>query len=92
MKTSTVYLLHFDTPIHHAQHYLGSCNDLSKRIARHRKGHGARLTQVCVERGISFEVVRIWDGGKVMELKLKSKKNGRKLCPICAFFSQYQQV
>ena len=90
MGTSIAYLLHFDTPIYHAQHYLGSCNDLSKRILRHKKGQGARLTQVCIERGIAFRVVRTWKGDRKMERKLKNRKNGRKLCPICDHFNSYK--
>ena len=31
----TVYLIHLDRKVHHAQHYLGSTDDLDARIAEH---------------------------------------------------------
>lgn len=84
--TSVTYLLHFSEPIspnHTTQHYIGSAADLDARIEEHRKGQGARLTEVAKERGISFEVVRTWEGGRDFERKLKNRKNAPKLCPIC---------
>lgn len=81
-----VYLIHFERPIserHTCQHYLGWCLDLVERLAMHRAGHGARLTQVAVERGIGFEVVRTWPGDRTLERLLKDRNNSPKLCPIC---------
>jgi predicted GIY-YIG superfamily endonuclease len=56
------YLLHFEAPIapgrHTCQHYIGSAKRLRVRIAEHRAGRGARLTQVALERGIAFTVGR----------------------------------
>src|SRR6476661_2336108 len=46
-----VYLLHFSKPYKHARHYLGSADDVSARLELHRKGQGARLTQVAVDAG-----------------------------------------
>ncbi len=82
------YLLHFDRPIspdHTCQHYLGyTAGRLRDRIAAHRRGHGARLTQVANERGIGFRVVRTWrDGSRGLERKLKNRKSSNDLCPIC---------
>lgn len=81
-----VYLLHFERPIskaHTTQHYLGWCLDLPARLAVHRAGNGARLTQIAVERGIAFEVVRTWEGSREFERYLKNGKRGPKLCPVC---------
>ncbi len=79
--------LHFHEPIspnHTAQHYLGYADDIARRIETHRKGHGARLTQVAKERRIGFTVVRVWEGkGRDFERQLKNRKNTPKLCPIC---------
>lgn len=84
---SRVYLIHFHEPIapgrHTCQHYLGSAKHLRDRIAEHRAGRGARLTQVAIERGIAFTVVRTWEGGRHLERQLKNRKNGFRLCPIC---------
>jgi len=82
------YLLHFDQPIskkHTCQHYLGyTSRSIKARIAEHRNGQGARLTQVAIERGISFEVVRIWRKvNRSDERRLKNQKNGKLLCPHC---------
>jgi hypothetical protein len=82
----TIYLLHFERPIsrkHTCQHYLGWALDLAARIAEHRNGRGARLTQVALERGIAFEVVRTWPGDRAFERKLKHRKESPRLCPLC---------
>jgi predicted GIY-YIG superfamily endonuclease len=84
---ATVYLLHFAAPIapgrHTCQHYLGVADDLERRIAEHRAGRGSRLCEVAKERNISFEVVRVWEGSRKLERRLKNQKNSPKLCPIC---------
>lgn len=79
----TVYLLHFDAPLAHAQHYVGYAEDLEARIARHRKGNGARLVSVFAEKGIGFTVARTWPGDRKQERRIKNLKNSPRLCPIC---------
>lgn len=83
------YLLHFEQPIapgrHTCQHYLGyTSKRLRDRIAEHRAGKGARLTQVAKQRGISFICVRTWhDTDRSFERQLKRRKEGPMLCPVC---------
>lgn len=78
-----IYLLHYDRPLHHAQHYLGSCDD-PQRIQDHGNGTSrARLPQVFCQLGVEFVVARTWEGGRTGERKLKNQKNARVLCPIC---------
>jgi hypothetical protein len=78
-----IYLLHYDRPLHHAQHYLGSCDD-PQRIQHHGNGTSrARLPQVFCQLGVQFVVARTWEGGRTGERKLKNQKNARVLCPIC---------
>jgi predicted GIY-YIG superfamily endonuclease len=83
------YLLHFDSPIapgrHTCQHYLGyTSRRLRDRIAEHRAGRGARLTEVARERGIGFTCVRTWaNGSRQLERRLKNWKGSNTLCPIC---------
>jgi hypothetical protein len=49
--SGTVYLLHFDRPLHHAQHYLGFTDlELDERIARHRAGHVAGQLEALLRR------------------------------------------
>lgn len=79
-----VYLLHFDRPLHHAQHYLGYAENVDARTERHLIGSNARFVHVMVkEHGISFTVARVWEGDRKKERALKRQKNGRDLCPIC---------
>jgi len=80
-----VYLLHFDQKVaDHAQHYVGYAEDVSARVAEHRAGNGARLTQVCVERGIEFRVVRTWpDGDRALERRIKNTHHRERYCPVC---------
>jgi hypothetical protein len=82
-----VYLLHFSQPIapgrHTAQHYIGFTEDLERRIAEHRAGTGSRLCEVAKERGISFVVAQLWEGDRTEERRLKRRKEGPRLCPIC---------
>ena len=86
---SVVYLLHFEQPIapgrHTTQHYLGFAEArlFGERIEEHRTGCGARLTQVANEREIPFVIARVWYGDRSFERRLKNRKNGPRLCPIC---------
>jgi hypothetical protein len=79
-----VYLIHFDRPLHHARHYLGYCADgtLEVRLIRHRAGRGARLLAVLRELNIGWRVVRVFEGDRKYERRLKSGSRVR-LCPVC---------
>ena len=86
----TVYLVHLDqklgseNPKGSAGHYLGQTQDLAKRLETHRAGLGARILAAAVDRGIGFEVVRTWPGGREEERALKGLHNAPKLCPRCS--------
>jgi len=58
----TVYLLHFETKLAHAQHYLGSTDNLEARLHCHYHGQGARLMAVVTELGITWQVARTLAG------------------------------
>ena len=85
--TGTTYLLHFTAPIspaHTAQHYLGWASDLGARLRAHAAGGGARLTQVALERGIGWRLVRTWEGEtRADERRHKRGAHGARLCPVC---------
>jgi hypothetical protein len=66
-----------------ARHYLGTTKDLPARLALHRAGQGARMLAAAVARGIDFTLVRTWEGGRDVELRLKRRKEGTRLCPNC---------
>lgn len=79
-----VYLLHFDKPYYHAQHYLGYTRDLESRIERHKGGNGSPLVAAVVNAGIDIVVARTWSGDRNLERRLKNRHNTpRQLCPIC---------
>lgn len=82
-RTARCYLLHFERPLHHAQHYLGTTLRLGLRLTLHQIGRGARLPAAFREHQIGFELARTWRGYRDKERQLKARKNGRELCPIC---------
>lgn len=80
----SVYLLHLDQPLAHARHYTGWSTHLEDRLEHHANGTGARFTQVLRERGITWQLARVWDGAdRRFERRLKNTKNVRRYCPIC---------
>jgi predicted GIY-YIG superfamily endonuclease len=79
----TVYLIHFNRPYRHAQHYIGYTDDLGQRMAAHRAGNGARLLEVISDAGITWRLARTWEGDKALEKRLKAQHNAPRLCPIC---------
>lgn len=79
-----VYILHFDKPLKHAKHYVGFAVNVNKRVEKHRKGTGARLTQVLKQVGIGFVVAAVLPGERDLERKIKNQKHTDRFCPICA--------
>jgi predicted GIY-YIG superfamily endonuclease len=78
------YLLHFSEAISgHAGHYLGFAVDIPARLEEHRVGRGARLTQVAIERGITWVVARTWPGETRQDERRHKRTHGPKLCPVC---------
>jgi len=80
-----VYLVHFKTKLHHAQHYLGYCEsgNLENRIDRHMRGDGSKLLKAATEAGIEWSVVHTWDGDRNSERALKNRKHTSRFCPAC---------
>ncbi|MFL5658630.1 MAG: endonuclease [Ktedonobacteraceae bacterium] len=79
-----VYLIHFDKPYKHAEHYLGYSSNLKQRLHLHKSGTGARLMTVIAENRISWQLARVWpDGDRALEHQLKLCHSGKKFCPIC---------
>jgi predicted GIY-YIG superfamily endonuclease len=73
-----------DHPRGGCQHYLGTTTNLANRLETHRAGKGARMLAAAVERGISFDVVRTWPGGRDVERRLKAQRNAPRMCPRCS--------
>jgi predicted GIY-YIG superfamily endonuclease len=85
-----VYLLHFDSPLGNpakrfasASHYIGTAGNLMERLADHASGRGARIMAAAVARGITWRLVRCWDGGWPLERRLKRWHKHAELCPEC---------
>jgi hypothetical protein len=88
------YLVHLDTPLAHAQHYIGwEKRDNGSREAVHQSGNGARMLAVAKSRGITFTAVRTWPGAdRRFERRLKNTANARRLCPVCSPDSWARQI
>jgi hypothetical protein len=85
-RRRVVYLLHFERPYAHAQHYLGTTTRrLGVRLVEHIGGraNGSKLVAAVVAAGIPIRVARLWPGGDGLESRLKRRKKGPSLCPIC---------
>lgn len=87
---ATVYLIHFDSPLKHARHYIGytALESVYNRLARHKAGDGAKILRVCNERGITYRIVKTWEFGtwqeaRDFERKLKRRKMSPRICPVC---------
>jgi len=82
-----VYLLHLLKPLGKSRHYIGwAKNDktLYARLDHHRNGKGANFTKVCVERGITWVVAKIYPNeDKRFERNLKGRHGAGRFCPIC---------
>jgi predicted GIY-YIG superfamily endonuclease len=83
MRVGTVYLLHFSEAYKHARHYVGFTTNLQTRLDEHASGQGARLLQVIVEAGLSFNLARTWRGTRKDERRIKNRKEAPRLCPLC---------
>jgi hypothetical protein len=90
MSRPQTYLLHFSEKIGNpsnrramAGHYVGTTDDLARRLRQHQLGVGSAITRAAVERGVVLFVARTWPGGRVVEKRIKGRKNAPKLCPAC---------
>jgi len=86
LRNGFVYLLHLDAPLSPnspSRHYIGWCYHVPSRMQQHLKGRGSRFMQVARERGIGFQIARIWPGDRGWERCLKNRKEAPRLCPIC---------
>ena len=89
-KDEYLYLLHFNEPLSHAKHYLGSCEDVSDRVDRHHRGAGAKITRAVREKGIGWTIAAVFairEGcsktRREIERHAKQRKNSCSYCPIC---------
>jgi len=91
-----VYTLHFwppygDPQVQVAKHYTGWAENgrLSRRLADHTLGRGARLTQVQRQAGGSWIVAGVEPGTRDRETQLKERSASRR-CRVCKAERDYQ--
>ena len=76
------YLYHLDPPLKHAQHYLGTTENLE----RARASTAVQPVPGCLKfrsrTGGSWHLVRTWAGGRLKERALKMQ-SGKRYCPEC---------
>ncbi|HLE04002.1 MAG TPA: hypothetical protein VI729_05225 [Anaerolineales bacterium] len=82
-RSGIIYLIHFETKLHHAQHYLGFAVDLNFRLNQHHAGNGSKLMAAVHNAAIGWIVARTWRGSRDFERRLKNLHAGPRLCPIC---------
>lgn len=83
-----VYLLHLNSPLAHARHYVGYSTNghtLKRRLAHHERGTAnCSFTNALHEKGIGFTLARtIKDVDRNFERQLKKTHNTVRYCPIC---------
>ena len=83
-KLCNVYLIHFDRPFGHAQHYVGVTNgDPSERFKTHVGYPDVNLLKHAKAAGVQFQLARVWlQVPRYFEMKLKSRGK-RPICPVC---------
>lgn len=82
-----VYLLHFSEPYKHARHYIGFCEryeGLDSRFTYHANGNGSKLLAAVSAAGITFDLVRLWEGTRNDERALKNCHGAAPYCPVCS--------
>ncbi len=82
----SVYLLHFQRPFGHAEHYLGWADRdrLQFRLGHHGGSEGANLLRHVAGAGIGWDLTRIWpDGDRTRERRIKNNGTNAKVCPVC---------
>jgi len=84
----TVYILHLESPFHHARHYTGFSKNgrtLKVRVGHHENGTArCKFTDALHRNGIHFTLARIFkQADRNFERKLKKTHNVSRYCPVC---------
>ena len=56
---------------------------MAARLAQHAAGQGARLLAVVAAAGITWELARVWPGGRARERQIKNQGGASRCCPLC---------
>lgn len=86
-KPAYVYVLHLETPLAHAQHYIGCTCDPRARFITHAQGRGARIIEAALLQGIRFKVGAIGvthrRGLRRIERQVKDWHGAAQFCECC---------
>ncbi len=82
-----IYIIHFDTRLSHAEHYVGSTNTLEARLKAHAKGYGARITKELKTQRTNWRLSTLYHARnqthREIEARIKKQKNTPAFCKIC---------
>lgn len=81
-----VYILHFDQPLHHARHYVGSttADRVDARMHEHAEGWGSKITARAMRLGIKVYLAKVmFVSDRSYEKTLKRKGGIAALCRFC---------
>jgi predicted GIY-YIG superfamily endonuclease/GNAT superfamily N-acetyltransferase len=84
---SLIYVLHFDTPLAHARHYIGCTENLRARLTAHANGAGSRICRELIKREIGWKLGGLYQCThkqmRRLERSLKDQKHSSRFCEIC---------
>lgn len=84
---SAVYVLHFDPPFRHAEHYIGFTEhpDVATRIHEHLKTKGGSpLVRAAVAAGCRIEIAHVFVGAdRKFERRIKNRADVSRWCRLC---------
>ena len=83
MATRMIYVLHFDPPYRWCRHYVGSSDDVERRLVEHLTGRGSPLVAAAVNAGSIVEVAATWPGSRADERRLHARHATPRVCVIC---------
>lgn len=87
-KVRTLYIVHLSRKIaDHAQHYMGSTENLQARLKDHMAGRGSAMLAWARAEGISFALTYAAAGSRNDERYIKDNRKLAELCSICRPFA-----
>lgn len=79
-----VYVLHFERPLAHAQHYVGCTTDLRARLVAHAQGRGGKIVAEASRQGIRFKLGALGETTVAAMRRLERQtKNWHGAAPLC---------
>lgn len=87
VRQGFVYVLHFDTKLEHAGHYIGSTENLLRRLTAHANGCGARIMREMMLRGNKWRLGALGVASHAsirrVEREVKDQRHAIRYCGVC---------